>query len=112
MLPSIAEIWRRHKKNGIIGGNSLKGGGKSRGVDSSDWTSARYHALCRMMNVTPHELGAMCAVRANLMTKYIKREHFPPTVALHLLMFEDVILEKQCGLKRDRQAVNISKLEG
>ena len=80
--PTVAVlIWRHYEKIGIKKG----------------WTRERFNRLCKLANLLPEELGALCAVQMGQIRTMMKNDKFPPTVSLHLAIIEGVVIEAQCG---------------
>ena len=69
------------------------------GLDKG-WTTDRVNRLCRMMEITPHELGRLCCVPYIFMTRMINANHFPPYIALHFALVESFYLSTVLGQKQ------------
>lgn len=67
------------------------------------WDLTRTERLCKLLNITPHELGRLCCIWAapdpghrpstSVMQRYITDKRFPPYIALHFAILESWVLE-------------------
>lgn len=69
------------------------------GLDQG-WDSARVNRLCRLMEVTPYELGRLCCIPYVLMNRMLKKNYFPPWIALQFAMLESFYVGKVCGAEQ------------
>jgi hypothetical protein len=61
------------------------------------WNNERVHRLCRLLRVTPHELGRACCVDFRTMSGCLARNKFPPHISLHFALIESWHLEAVQG---------------
>jgi hypothetical protein len=75
------------------------------------WDRSRMERLCKLLNITPFELGRLCCVFSSvkfgkrpdhrLMRAYISENNFPPAVALHFAILESFALEYRAKLRNE-----------
>ena len=70
------------------GSVSLKRYYKQKGVPGL-WDAVRVRRLCKLMNLSEFELGAMFCVEHQHMRLWLKKDKFPPYVALHFSLLEN-----------------------
>jgi hypothetical protein len=79
--PTLAVlVWRHHDQTKV----------------SKGWTREDFNRLCKLANLLPEELGALCAVKPGAIHTMIKNDKFPPTVSLHLSNIREIVIEAQC----------------
>jgi len=59
--------------------------------EDMEWNVDRLHRLCAALQLTEFEVAAMIRVRIADMNRYLHKNSFPPTVALHLTLIERAI---------------------
>jgi hypothetical protein len=59
-----------------------------RGIPGT-WDAVRVRRLCKLLSLSELELGAMFCIHHNLMKRWLKKDKFPPYVALHFALLEN-----------------------
>jgi hypothetical protein len=52
------------------------------------WTNLQVNRLCKRLRMTPYELGALVCVPDTMMEGLIRKNSFPPHIALHFRLLE------------------------
>jgi len=78
-----AQVRLRYRRAGVLSG----------------WSRERFNRLCRLLNLTQVEMGAMCAISPQEVARGIKYNRFTPPVSLHLSIIEAAFLELKFGKK-------------